>query len=141
VAGNAIQSGTIPYRVTASGGVEILLITSRKRGRWVLPKGKVARGMLAHRSAERETLQEAGVVGEIEPIPIADILLRRKVPESPTRLLMYPLIVTSELLRWPEDHQRMRRWMPIALAIKKLDNPPLRKLLKRFAARRRGSDA
>lgn len=51
----------------------MLLVTSRKRRRWILPKGKVAAGMLPHRSAAREAMEEAGVVGTPNDAPVGEL--------------------------------------------------------------------
>ena len=39
------QSAAIPYR-SSDAGLEVLLVTSRRRGRWVLPKGRSAQAEL-----------------------------------------------------------------------------------------------
>lgn len=64
------QSAAIPYRVESDGGVSVLLVTSRTRRRRILPKGKIARGLMASSSAEREAYREAGVTGRIASEPI-----------------------------------------------------------------------
>jgi 8-oxo-dGTP pyrophosphatase MutT (NUDIX family) len=55
-----VQAAAIPYRRDASGTLQVLLVTSKTRGRWVLPKGKVKRGMHPHRAAAMEAFEEAG---------------------------------------------------------------------------------
>ena len=56
------QSAVIPYRKRPNG-LEVLLVTSRKGTRWVLPKGVVEPGMTPAASAAREALEEAGIRG------------------------------------------------------------------------------
>jgi hypothetical protein len=34
-----VQIGVLPYRITSDGEVEVMLLTSRGTGRWVIPKG------------------------------------------------------------------------------------------------------
>jgi len=63
------QSASIPYRID-QGRLRVLLVTSRTRRRWILPKGKVAPRMLPGRSAEREAFEEAGVLGRLAKDPI-----------------------------------------------------------------------
>ena len=62
--GYYVQSAVIPYR-RDEGRVEILLITSRKRRRWVLPKGVCEPDMTAADSAAKEAMEEAGVRGSV----------------------------------------------------------------------------
>ena len=47
--------------------VEVLLITSRDTGRWVLPKGWPIPGLNAHEAAAIEAWEEAGVRGPVTP--------------------------------------------------------------------------
>ncbi len=44
-------------------GPEVLLITSRETGRWVLPKGWPMKGRSGAECALREAFEEAGVAG------------------------------------------------------------------------------
>jgi len=133
-----MQSAAIPFRSTPTGDIEVLLITSRRNRRWIIPKGKVARGMLPHRSAAKEAMEEAGVVGVIENVPLAEYVQTKLAldgePQS-VRVRAFPLKVTSELQRWPEDHQRERRWLPLNEAIRCIDDHAIRTVLKRFATR------
>ena len=64
------QYGVLPYRVDGEGGVQILLITSKERGRWVVPKGNPIPFLLNYESAAREAFEEAGVEGRISTVPI-----------------------------------------------------------------------
>jgi phosphohistidine phosphatase len=56
------QSAILPYRLRGDD-LEVLVITSRKGTRWVLPKGIVEPGMTAAASAAKEAMEEAGVEG------------------------------------------------------------------------------
>jgi len=58
------QAGAIPYRM-ADGKLEVLLVTSRETGRWVIPKGHIDDGMTPQTAASQEAWEEAGVTGEI----------------------------------------------------------------------------
>ena len=63
------QAAALPF-VPLETGLQVLLITSRKSGRWILPKGSVKRGEGLPEAAAREAQEEAGVGGEIQPKPI-----------------------------------------------------------------------
>jgi 8-oxo-dGTP pyrophosphatase MutT (NUDIX family) len=134
-----MQSAALPYRVDDEGRIEVLLVTSRTRRRWILPKGKVGIGMLPHRSAAREAMEEAGVVGIVEDVPLTEFKSAKHNAGGTSEAIMvrvFPLAVTSELQRWPEDHQRERRWLPLKRAIKFVEEPAIRNVLKKFAATR-----
>ena len=64
------QYGVLPYRVDAEGKLEFLLITSKERRRWVVPKGNPIPFLLNYESAAREAFEEAGVEGQIATVPI-----------------------------------------------------------------------
>ena len=64
------QSAALPYRIGASGEIELLLVTSRTRKRWVLPKGKIKPGVLPQASAAREAYEEAGIIGVVSNTPL-----------------------------------------------------------------------
>src|SRR6476620_6477998 len=59
------QYAALPYRRRAHSLVEILLVTSRDSGRWVIPKGWPIPGLAAHNSAAREAMEEGGVLGQV----------------------------------------------------------------------------
>ena len=66
VATNAIlhQAGVIAYRIV-DAKVQVLLITSRDTGRWIIPKGNIDAGATPAKAAQREAYEEAGVKGTI----------------------------------------------------------------------------
>ena len=57
------QCGAICFRMNDIGAVEVLLITSRDTGRWVVPKGNIEKNGPLYKCARREALEEAGVIG------------------------------------------------------------------------------
>jgi 8-oxo-dGTP pyrophosphatase MutT (NUDIX family) len=63
------QSGVIPYR-RVQNQLEILLITSIRRGRWIIPKGLVEPHLSPAESACQEAWEEAGVVGQVDSKPL-----------------------------------------------------------------------
>ena len=129
------QSAAIPYRVESGGHVSVLLVTSRTRRRWILPKGKIARGLMASRSAERETYEEAGVTGRIAPEPIGRYrqsggsMLQFR---GTIRIDAFPLEVQTELADWQEQHQRQRQWFTLSHARRVVKDAELRQVLEAF---------
>lgn len=94
------QSAAIAWRKRASGTIEIFLVSSRRGRRWVLPKGKVPRGMPAYASAAREAREEGGVIGNVAHIPVGFYRLKPSLDDparAPTRIPAYSLQVWQEL--------------------------------------------
>ena len=59
------QAGGIAFR-GAGRDLEILLVTSKKQqGFWIFPKGHVEPGETAAQAGVRETMEEAGVTGDL----------------------------------------------------------------------------
>ena len=130
-----LQSAAIPYRIEPTGSVSVLLVTSRTRRRWILPKGKIGRGLDAAQSAGREALEEAGVTGRIVP----DAIGRYRQPGrsvlgfvADVRIEAFALEVEAELVDWPERHQRERSWFTLASARRVVRDAQLRQVLRAF---------
>ena len=60
-----VQYGALPYRFTHDAALEILLLTTRRSKRWIIPKGWPIKGLRPAKSAAREALEEAGVRGRV----------------------------------------------------------------------------
>lgn len=107
----ARQSGAIPYKLV-EGEVAFLLITSRRSGRWIFPKGRVKPGMTPQESAAGEALEEAGVEGRVEQEPLGRY---RTVKSAVRRYVIevehFPLEVQVQHADWPEKGQRHRHWV------------------------------
>ena len=61
------QVAALPLRRSKKGALEILLVTSRTTGRWIIPKGWPSKRIKDHKAAAREARQEGGVKGKIKP--------------------------------------------------------------------------
>ncbi len=107
-----MQFGALPYRFE-KGGLEIMLITSRGRGRWLIPKGWPMDKCKPHEVAEIEAFQEAGIKGKVGKRPIGAYPYAKFLPGGEERLCfvtVFPLRVTLEALNWREKGDRRRAW-------------------------------
>jgi 8-oxo-dGTP pyrophosphatase MutT (NUDIX family) len=59
------QVAALPLRKKRDKTLEVLLVSSRDTGRWVIPKGWPSKRMSDSAAAAREAKQEAGVTGKI----------------------------------------------------------------------------
>lgn len=132
-----IQYAALCYRLTARRKTEILLITSRDTGRWVLPKGWPISGLTPAESAAREAFEEAGVSGPVGTdclgmFPYAKVIS----PDRDISVLcaVYPLQVTRRAAEFPEKGLRRLKWFSPRQAAEKVGEPALSALLKGFDA-------
>ncbi|MBT0956200.1 NUDIX hydrolase [Alphaproteobacteria bacterium KMM 3653] len=127
------QFGALCYRVVG-GKTQILLITSRTRKRWILPKGWPMDGESPTHAAETEAWEEAGAKGKIKPVCIGIYGYRKQFDgeEMPCMVAIFPLKVKSLASDFPERDERRRKWFSLAKAAKKVDEPELRHLISRF---------
>ena len=132
------QIAVLPYRFGGAdkdGPTEILLVTSRGTGRWVIPKGNPLTGLDRHASAAIEAEEEAGVIGAICPTPIGSYEYRKRRANGAAIMYdveVFPLAVTRELDEWKEMDERERRWFPLDAAAASVDEPDLQALIRSF---------
>ena len=120
------QSGVIPYRIK-DGKVEVLLVTSRNRQSWVIPKGGISKGMTQYHSAAKEAWEEAGVIGIVENEIIGTYKYRKNGNIYQVNLFL--LSVDRELEDWPEATERERQWLDVKTACKLVKQNSLKKLI------------
>jgi len=131
-----IQYAALPWRRRKV--LEILLITSRGTGRWIIPKGWPMKGRKPHTTAAIEAIQEAGLLGKIEKKPVG-VFHYQKVLGNNERLLcrveVFPLRVARQMKTWPEMHQRTTKWFSLREAIRLVSDPELVGVFEEFARR------
>lgn len=130
-----LQYGALPYRVL-DGRPEILLITSRETGRWVVPKGWLMKRRSPAQTAAQEALEEAGVRGEIACDPIGSYsYVKRLRPDQALgcAVVVFPLRVCEVKSHWREQRQRVRAWFDPGEAALQVDERELQDLIRAFA--------
>jgi 8-oxo-dGTP pyrophosphatase MutT (NUDIX family) len=134
---SSVQVAALPFRVNGTA-LEILLVTSKHNRRWIVPKGWPVEGGAPQACAAREALEEAGVSGDVERIPIGFFhyfkTLKRNVI-VPCKVVVFPLRVTRWRKTWAEGDARDRRWCSIDEAVAAVAEPELRRLIRKFASR------
>ncbi|TCU49261.1 ADP-ribose pyrophosphatase YjhB (NUDIX family) [Novosphingobium sp. PhB57] len=124
----ALQTHALPYRLVGDS-FEVLLVTSRRKRKWILPKGKIEIGETAAQRAAIEAFEEAGVRGTVSAKPLLASSLA-----DPSRAHIYPLAVLEELEQWPEMALRQRAWFSFPEARARLKNEGVLHALDSFAA-------
>ena len=114
------------------GGIEVLLITSRETGRWVIPKGWPMDGRQSHEAAAIEAWEEAGVQGLVQEKSLGVFGYDKLYPAKPSvfcEVEVFPLRVSKLLAKFPERDQRRRKWFSAQKAAKSVAEPELAKLI------------
>lgn len=115
--------------------VEVLLVTTRGRGRWIIPKGWPVHGATPAGAAETEAWEEAGVEGRAEPECLGIFSYAKTFATGdalPCVVAVFPLEVRKLHADYPERKERRRRWVSPAKAARLVDEPELSVLLAGF---------
>ena len=135
-----MQYAALCYRRTKGGGpVEILLLTSRDTGRWVIPKGWPMGSKSAHEVAATEALEEAGVKGVVEHDPLGCFGYGKAMSEGvvlPCEVQVHALEVTGSVKDYKEKGQRRLEWVSPEDAADRVAEAGLKKIIRTFAKRK-----
>jgi len=128
------QFAALCYRMR-KGKPEILLVTSRRTKRWVLPKGWPMDGASPAQGAAREAFEEAGVEGKVFDLSHGMFTYTKTLSGAeviPCAVMVYPLKVKTIHDTYPEKGERKRKWFSPAGAAKRVNEPELAHLLRHF---------
>lgn len=129
-----VQAAALPWR-RKNGDVEVILITSRDTGRWVLPKGWPEKREALSETAAREAAEEAGVKGKADRAAIGRYFYDKETSTGVQwrcEVAVFPLHVASEAKNWPEKKERTRRWLSPEEAGRLVREPDLAELIAGF---------
>lgn len=122
------QSGVIPFR-REEGKIRIMLITSRRRKRWVIPKGVIEPHLSPQESAVNEAHEEAGIKGHISPETVGEYRYHKWGGVCTVRVFLFEVEEIAE--DWPEAHMRKRKWMSVQEAEKLVDEQFLKEMIRK----------
>jgi 8-oxo-dGTP pyrophosphatase MutT (NUDIX family) len=131
------QLAALPFR-NGNGngnGVEVMLVSSRGTRRWVIPKGWPMKGRKPHEAAAVEALEEAGLIGPVDKLPIGSYHYLKQMKNGASTLCrvdVYPMRVTRQRKDWPERDQRITRWFNLDDASQAVDESELQDLIRNF---------
>jgi predicted phosphate transport protein (TIGR00153 family) len=130
------QFGALAFRDDPEKGLQVLLVTSRDTGRWVIPRGNPMPRLRGHETAEHEAYEEAGIEGEMSLAPIGFYSYDKKRKSGEvvaSQVTVYALHVTRQHYNWPERNERTVRWFEPRKAAQAVDEPELRDMILAFA--------
>jgi 8-oxo-dGTP pyrophosphatase MutT (NUDIX family) len=132
--GQKKQYAALAWRFTGAGR-EVLLISSRDTGRWVIPKGWPIKGLSPSESAAREAYEEAGLGGQIDKKPIGKFDYDKRLDNGnvqPCEVEVFALEQMVQHPTWPEQGQRKMQWFSIPEAAKAVQEPKLKEIIRKF---------
>jgi 8-oxo-dGTP pyrophosphatase MutT (NUDIX family) len=129
------QVAAIPIRLSRKGKPKVMLLTSRRRGRWIIPKGWLIEDLSAADSAAREAYEEGGIEGRIlraEPIGRYRYRKSDRPKIGTITVKVFLMRVKRQLREWPEQSERRIRWVRPHRAAAMVEEPELASLLARI---------
>jgi 8-oxo-dGTP pyrophosphatase MutT (NUDIX family) len=133
-----IQYAALPYRRNRASRTEVLLVTSRETGRWIIPKGWPIKRRAPQVAAAREAQEEAGVVGKISRRPIGWFSYEKRLKRGKIivcKVHVFALKVKRQQESWPEKGQRQVQWMSRTKAAKAVGDPKLGDIIRTLLTR------
>jgi len=121
-----------------TGEKEVLLITSRETGRWIVPKGWPVQGLSGAQSAMREAWEEAGVRGDAARARPCGQFRYEKILKDGSAVLLVTKLYKLRLREgdladdYPEAGQRQRLWVRPKKAAQMVEEPELQDILRAF---------
>lgn len=107
--------------------MEVLLITSRRGKRWIIPKGVIDPGTNAAESAAKEAYEEAGIRGRVSDTPVGEY--RYEKWGGTCTVEVFLLEVLTVLDEWPEAATRRRQWLTVKDAASMVTEPELQSII------------
>jgi len=129
-----VQYAALCYRAQR-GKLQILMITSRDTGRWIIPKGWPMDDRSPAECAAQEAWEEAGVLGHAAEEPEGAYSYAKALgPRTavPCKVEVFALRVQRLARQFPEKGQRRRKWFSPQKAALKVAEPDLAQMLAGF---------
>jgi 8-oxo-dGTP pyrophosphatase MutT (NUDIX family) len=131
-----MQYAALPFRRRADGALEIMLITSRDTGRWLIPKGWPVAGLSAQNSAAREAREEGGLVGRVGEVAIGRYHYDKRLADGAAvhcAVDVFALEVERQMRSWPERAERRTQWFLLEEAAAAVQEPELQAIIQSLA--------
>jgi 8-oxo-dGTP pyrophosphatase MutT (NUDIX family) len=129
------QFAALPFRFDDSE-LRVMLITTRRKRRWSVPKGSLIRNTAPHRTAALEAYEEAGLIGAVAKRALGSFKHRKRKGERKRTMdvAVFPMKVHGQERWWPEKGERDAIWVSAEKAARLVHKAQLRRLIVRFAA-------
>jgi 8-oxo-dGTP pyrophosphatase MutT (NUDIX family) len=87
----SIQSAVVPYRLIGNE-IEVLLVTSIKKKKWIIPKGYVEYSLTPFESAKKEAFEEAGITDSNETVELGEFVTDKNGNTKIVRVFLMKVI-------------------------------------------------
>ena len=131
-----VQYAALPFRRRSDASIEIMLITSRDTGRWLIPKGWPVPGLSPQKSAAHEAREEGGLVGRIGERAVGRYHYDKRLPDGSAvscAVEVFTLEVERQMKSWPERAERRTQWFVLAEAADAVQEPELQAIIQKLA--------
>ena len=128
-----VQYAALPYRRSGGSRTQVMLVTSRESGRWVIPKGWPMKRKTPAATAACEAREEAGVVGKVGRDSIGSYSYKKRLKSGAVvacEVRVFPLKVKRQQKSWPERGEREIQWFSRAKAAKVVRESALRDIIR-----------
>ena len=131
-----VQYAAIVWRRLETGEPDVLLVSSRDTGRWVIPKGWPMKGKKPHEAAAKEALEEAGIIGRAQAKSYGTFTYfkRRDSHFDIVNVDVFLMEFRRQAKQWREAGQRKHLWLSPAEAALLVEEPGLALLFQKFAS-------
>ncbi len=123
------QSCVIPFRVEKDI-LKLLLISNRKKSRWIFPKGIIEPDLSPAESARKEAFEEAGIDGKVIPKIIGEYQYFKWGGNCTVKVFV--MQVENIFKIWPESNFRFRIWTGIHEARMLINEKKLQKIIQKL---------
>ncbi|MCF7791968.1 MAG: NUDIX domain-containing protein [Victivallales bacterium] len=120
------QSGVIPYTIEDEQ-IKVMLITSKKKKKWIIPKGIIEPEMSPRDSAAKEAYEEAGITGRVFKEEITNYIQEKWGGEC--SITIFLMKIDKIFDQWEEDFRKRKLFTP-GKAAEKIKIKPLKKIIK-----------
>lgn len=130
------QFAALCFRYGEDGeGIEILVVTSRDSGRWIIPKGWPIAGKEPHKAAAIEAFEEAGVRGKTRKKPVGRYTYLKLLGDGdvvPCIVDIFQMEVKTSARTFKEYGERTIAWVAPDEAARRVREVELKSLLVEF---------
>jgi len=130
------QFGALCFRYTSDRQtIEVLVVTSREGGRWIIPKGWPIADKQPHKAAAVEAFEEAGVRGKARKKPVGRYTYLKLLDDGdvvPCIVDIFQIEITESRGDFKERGERTIAWVSPDEAARRVRDLELKSLLVEF---------